>query len=145
MAQVGAEAVAKNVFTVGASESERLSVPWIESIWAVYGSVFPATPLRQQHFANDRDDMAAFSSRGPALPDRHDKTHLRIQPDIVAPGIGILSTRSRHPTVGRNISLGYGPSPDPDWMWEVDTSMSFPLLAGCCAVICESLEQSGNP
>lgn len=145
LAQVGAEAVAKNIITVGASESERPSVPWIESTWAVYGSKFPAAPLRQQHFANDREDMAAFSSRGPALPDRHDKTHLRIKPDIVAPGTAILSTRSRHPTVRRNTSPGYGASPDPDWMWEFGTSMSCPLVAGCCAVIREFLEESGNP
>lgn len=144
LAQVGAEAIAKNIITVGASESERTNVAWNGSTWGLWRSKFPAAPLRQQHFANSKEDMAAFSSRGPAFPDSRDTTHLRIKPDVVAPGTAILSTRSRHPDVRNDHSPGYGPSPDPDWMWDFGTSMSCPLVAGCCAVIREVLEQSGN-
>lgn len=114
LGQIGAEAIAKNIISVGASESERPNVAWPDSTYNVWKSKFPNATLRKQHFANSSEDMAAFSSRGPALPDWKDKTHHRIKPDIVAPGTAILSTRSRHRLV--RAQKGFGPSPDPDWM-----------------------------
>jgi subtilisin family serine protease len=63
LGQVGSEAIAKNIITVGACESERTSVPWDQSTWAAFASKLPATPLRTQHFADNREEVAAFSSR----------------------------------------------------------------------------------
>lgn len=146
MAQVGAEAIAKNIITVGASESERTGVAaWSNPTWSAtekWRLRFPALPLPKEHFANSEDDMAAFSSRGPAIAYGGGTKHNRIKPDVVAPGTAILSVRSRHPTARRNTEPGLG---DPDWCWDFGTSMSCPLVAGCCAVIREFLEQSGNP
>lgn len=83
---IGTPGTAKNVLTVGASESIR-ALPT--------NATFPASPAFPSgaiiaNISNDADNInhvAGFSSIGPAQNNR-------IKPDVVAPGTWILSTRS---------------------------------------------------
>jgi serine protease AprX len=130
---VASEASSKNCITVGASESNRAR------FGATYGAYwppnFPVNPLHDDRIANNPDGMVAFSSRGP--------THEgRIKPDVVAPGTCILSTRSRMLVTP---STDYGVSSDPAFFFDGGTSMATPLVAGCVAVIRETLVKNGTP
>jgi hypothetical protein len=129
---IGSQSAAKNCITVGASESVR-------DFPATYGKYwphdFPANPLHADRIADDAEGMVAFSERGPTK-------ELRLKPDVVAPGTCILSTLSRavaHP------STGYGTSNDPLFYFEGGTSMATPLVAGCVAVLRETLVKNGTP
>ncbi len=91
---------AKNCLTVGASESVR-PVPSLLTLNPNFQDTDgdPTTPpinaileLRgKDQEADDPDDVAWFSSRGPV----NDGAATYIKPDLVAPGTMILSTRSR--------------------------------------------------
>jgi hypothetical protein len=130
-AQVGSESAAKNCITVGASESLRRNV---ESTYGdIRPSSFPKAPIRDDPMANDPDGMAAFSNRGPTQEGR-------IKPDVVAPGTSILSTRSRVASAPPTI---FGTSSDPDYFFDSGTSMATPLVAGCAAVLRETLIRNG--
>lgn len=83
--RIGSPGTAKNVLTVGASESMRA---------LANGVNFPASPSfptgATANFtaqADNQNQVAAFSSVGPAQ-------NMRRKPDVVAPGTWILSTRS---------------------------------------------------
>src|SRR5213075_2564941 len=89
-------------------------------------------PIRSDKAANNPEGMVAFSSRGPTK-------ECRIKPDVVAPGTGILSAHSRNAPPR---PLG---STDPDWFIDNGTSMATPLVAGCAAVLRETLVKNGNP
>lgn len=134
-AQVGAESAAKNCITVGASESMR---PEVNARFPTYGSLrpgdFPKPPLHDDPMADQPDGMAAFSSRGPTQEGR-------IKPDVVAPGTSILSTRSRD--AGR-AGDEFGSSSDADYFFDTGTSMATPLVAGCAAVLRETLVGNGH-
>jgi len=157
---------AKNVITVGASESLR-SLPSgtikTDVINPNTGQLFTKDNINEE--ANDIRKMANFSSTGPVL-------HGRQKPDVIAPGTWILSTRSsvcvedwltgkrdsHDKAVGYGIPngpiLGHGdkmcPSPtnfDPvfskDYMYSSGTSMATPITAGACALIREFLISKG--
>lgn len=157
---IGSPATAKNVITVGASENQRTdnypcdsSLTYlvnntscaaqngVNSIFTYGGAWpadYPANPIKDDSSANSAQQMAAFSSRGPA-----DDT--RIKPDVVAPGTWIISTYSDL------YQQGYDASPNPkNSAWQYDgygfpynayykylsgTSMSNPLTAGGAAVV----------
>lgn len=130
-ASVGSQSAAKNCVTVGASESLR---PEFEPPYGSYWpSDYPANPINRDKQADNKAGMAAFSSRGPTREGR-------IKPDVVAPGTCILSTLSR----AASMSSTFGTSTDPLFFYDSGTSMATPLVAGCAAVIRETLVKNGT-
>lgn len=133
-AQVGSESAAKNCITVGASESVRLES---QATFPTYGSLrptdFPKPPIHDDPMADHAEGMAAFSNRGPTQEGR-------FKPDIVAPGTSILSTHSRNAPAAK---ATFGKSSDPDYFFDTGTSMAAPLVAGCAAVLRETLVKNG--
>ena len=118
-------ATAKNVITVGATESVR---PEFND--RTYGKRwpkdYPVSPFWASPIANNPYQVAAFSSRGPT-------NEGRIKPDVVAPGTYILSTRSR--AIPHKLD-GWERIPDNlDYFYLGGTSMSTPLVSGCCALL----------
>lgn len=162
---LGSPATAKNVITVGASENERtdnypcdtsLTYTSLDAyqagqtcssmgganILGTYGSRwgadFPANPIKDDPTAGNKEQMAAFSSRGPA-------DDSRIKPDVVAPGTWIVSTSGSlyqqgygdpvNPKNGAYAYDGWGMPYNVDYKWMGGTSMANPLVAGAAAVI----------
>src|ERR1044072_573657 len=80
--------------------------------------------------------MAAFSSRGPTPEGR-------IGPTVVGPGTSVLSALSRAAT--STPGDPFGSSADPAFMFDSGTSMATPLVAGCVAVLRETLVKNGTP
>ncbi|KAG8525210.1 uncharacterized protein KY384_008854 [Bacidia gigantensis] len=131
--QLGSESAAKNCITVGASESLRPNIALKYWMFDHHGgNDFPSDPIKNDLVANDPEGMAAFSSRGPTAEGR-------IKPDVTAPGTTILSTRAR------SLSSAIEASDDPDWTFMNGTSMATPLVAGCVAVLRETLVKNGTP
>lgn len=139
-----AEAVAKNCITVGASENCLPTITFEHRDKFTYGAYFPTkfpnTPVHEDHMCNQRDGLAAFSSRGPTM-------EKRFKPDVVAPGTSILSTISRRCTKQEKYKM-WGISADTKLAFSSGTSMATPLVASCCAVIRQALidkaEKSGS-
>ena len=100
------QASSKNVLAVGATESKR------SGTFGIWTGGHPAR-------------MAGFSSRGPMNDGR-------IKPDICAPGVGILSTRSRELT---KTDLGFGGYSNTNYTYMCGTSMATPLVAGAAALV----------
>jgi subtilisin family serine protease len=130
-AQIGSQAAAKNCITVGATENLRPDIKI--SYGSNWPSSYPTAPIFNDYVASSAEGMAAFSSRGPTK-------EKRIKPDVVAPGTSILSTRSRKIT---RAPRGFGDSNDANWMFLGGTSMATPLVAGCVAVLRETLVKNG--
>jgi hypothetical protein len=129
---IGSQAAAKNCITVGATESVRTTFD--HTYGEYWPGDFPSDPIRSDLQADDADGMVAFSSRGPTR-------ERRIKPDVVAPGTCILSTLSRDVV---SPSSDFGVSTDPLFFFDSGTSMATPLVAGCVAVLRETLVKNGT-
>ncbi len=143
--RMGTPGTAKNVLTVGASESHRpdgsggySSYTWGTEGWKYY---YPVPPISDDLISTSADGlrqgMAAFSSRGPCNDGR-------IKPDIVAPGTDIVSCRSRVSGAGTAWGTGsgiLGNSASNYYMFSGGTSMSTPLTAGAAAIARQYLMQ----
>lgn len=123
LGHIGAQAAAKNCITVGACENKRKSVNPQCDVYKSDGTS-----------EGDPDKISWFSSLGPTREGR-------IKPDVVAPGAMILSTQSRDAPKKDT----FGKSLDPSYFFDSGTSMATPLVAGCIAVLRESLEANGTP
>ncbi|MGQ9684528.1 MAG: S8 family serine peptidase, partial [Anaerolineae bacterium] len=126
---IASPGTAKNVITVGASESFRLSGglnmtqgpcwTWCDC----WPTAYRALPISSDPLSNSGGGMAAFSSRGPTDDGR-------IKPDLVAPGTNILSARSHDGSAG----TGWG-AYNSHYVYNGGTSMSTPLVAGAAALV----------
>jgi len=108
---IGAPGTAKNVITVGASENYRPSDGGVQ--------------------ADNPDEIAFFSSRGPTVDGR-------VKPDIVAPGTYVSSALSSMSRPG----WAYG-SPDGEYYeFCSGTSMSSPYVSGGAAAFMQFYEET---
>ncbi len=111
---LGSPANGKNVITVGASENVRPT--WIDGCG--FGPIH----------ADDAQDIASYSSRGPAQGGR-------VKPDIVAPGTHIIGTAST--AFGYNGSAicdKYQPDDQQIFAASTGTSHSVPAVAGLASL-----------
>ena len=153
---IGAPATAKNVISVGASENDRqghyecdVNLAYtncagqggrntIFTYGAAWPSDYPANPIKDDPSAGNAEQMAAFSSRGPAFDGR-------IKPDVVAPGTWVLSgysdkyqqqyDASANPQDNAYQYDGWGYPLNQYYKYMGGTSMSNPLVAGGAAVV----------
>lgn len=162
---VGSPATAKNVIAVGASENDRQG-HWEcdtgltykshdlyqpnktctdmggQNLLGTYGKRYPddfaKNPLKNDVTAGNQEQMAAWSSRGPADDGR-------IKPDVVAPGTWILSTSQnlyqqgygdpKNPKLKEYAWDGWGIPRSEFYKYMGGTSMSNPLAAGAATVV----------
>ena len=125
--------VAKNVITVGASESLRPSTGAGNLNWVLVGCFF-LPPIALDTVANNANGMAAFSSRGPTDDGR-------IKPDLVAPGTNIISNRSH--VEGASPLWGAHESNE-HYTYSGGTSMATPIAAGMGTLLRQWLNEQGN-
>ncbi len=128
---------AKNLISVGASESVRASGGFNPGgPCAYYGECwpdnFPVAPLAYDRVSDNPWGMVAFSGRGPTLSGR-------LKPDIAAPGTNIVSARSE---IAPTDSV-WGVY-DNWYLYEGGTSMSSPLVTGGVAVVREFFRRAFN-
>jgi subtilisin family serine protease len=118
---------AKNCLTVGAAESVRTLGGYQATYGRLWGGDYPTPPLRDDRISDNGDDIAAFSSRGPARDGR-------IKPDVVAPGTNILSVRSQALDGAMN-GWGAYPAIPGRYMFDGGTSMATPLTTGAATLV----------
>ena len=124
---VTSPATAKNCITVGACESRRPAFN-ANTYGGWWPQDYPAAPFRDDPMADDPDQVAAFSSRGPTADGR-------VKPDVVAPGTFILSTRSTQIALNNTAWAAFPPSRL--YFHMGGTSMATPLTAGAAALVRE--------
>jgi uncharacterized repeat protein (TIGR01451 family) len=135
---------AKNVITVGASESERPSggfsqLPWL--FFDLNSFCFGALPIATDTPSNNPGGMAAFSSRGPTDDGR-------IKPDIVAPGTNIVSDKTHASNADPATSQLWGAyETNSNYVYSGGTSMATPLVAGSGVLVRQWMTSRGiaNP
>jgi serine protease AprX len=124
---------AKNVITVGASESQRSSGGLSTLPWLLLNFCFAAQPIASDTTSNNPNGMAGFSSRGPTDDGR-------AKPDIVAPGTNIVSAKS-HAVPSAVLWGDY--ETNPNYAYSGGTSMATPLVAGAGALARQWLTTRG--
>jgi subtilisin family serine protease len=121
LGHIGAQAAAKNCIAVGSCDNQRKAKDKKFQAFDADGVV-----------EGNPNNISHFSSRGPTIGGR-------IKPDVVAPGSMILSAMSRDAMSDDT----FGRSSDPAWTFLSGTSMATPLVAGCVAVLRETLQKDG--
>ena len=114
---VGAPGTAKNIITVGASESRRPE----GSDGCLDGAG-----------ADDIRDIVGFSSRGPVNASGGDG---RVKPDLVAPGSHIQSAVPPANYTGAGLCDDFWPLGQTRYSWSSGTSHSTPAVAGGAALV----------
>lgn len=132
--QAGDLAAAKNALVVGATFNNRYTARG-NSEKSVDGEADPTS--NSDHFG--AGICLDFSSKGPT-------TDMRVKPDVVAPGVAILSALSR--AVKSNQAVldeeHNGLRPDKSLVWMSGTSHAAPLVAGCAAALREAVKSKGT-
>jgi subtilisin family serine protease len=132
-----APGTAKNVITVGASESQRASGGYSAFPWLLLSFCFAAQPIAADTTSNNPNGMAAFSSRGPTDDGR-------VKPDIVAPGTNVVSTKTHAANAYPVTSQLWGAhETNPNYVYSGGTSMATPLVAGAGALARQWLTTRG--
>jgi hypothetical protein len=139
---MGAPATAKNCITVGATENYRPTYAYeypvntctaTNNTWGWFNSCqYSVNPIYSDKLADHADGLAAFSSRGPTDDGR-------IKPDVVAPGTGIVSTRTNQ-SQSTTATAGWGTcglsaAEKTAYNSEGGTSMANPLTAGAAVLV----------
>lgn len=149
---MGAPATAKNCITVGAAENYRPDFVYeypqadctgdgfSQQAWGWFnGCTFSLSPIYADLMANNAAGLAAFSSRGPTNDGR-------FKPDIVAPGVGIISTRSDKNQAYEQWGTCNVPAPyQPYYMTQGGTSMANPLTAGTAVLVRQYYQDGWHP
>ena len=139
---IGAPGTAKNNITVGAAENYRpgftfeapqgdcTSSDGVEQkTWGWFSDCrFSVSPLFPDLMADDASGLAAFSSRGPTDDGR-------FKPDLVAPGVAVISTRTdQNQTYQQWGSCDVPAALQPYYITLGGTSMANPLAAGAAVL-----------
>lgn len=139
---IGSPATAKNCITVGATENYRpdfiyefpqgdcTSTTATQRTWGWFNScAFSTNPVFGDLMANNASGLGAFSSRGPT-------DDLRIKPDVAAPGIAIISTRTDLNQAYQQWGTCNVPGPLQTFYLTLGgTSMATPLTAGAATLV----------
>jgi hypothetical protein len=121
-------ATAKNVLTVGATESYR---PEITNTYAwISTSFYPSNPIRNDLMADMPEGISAYSSRGPCADGR-------VKPDLVAPGNWLIAPRT-HDNYRTNLLWGTLPG-NTNYTYGGGASAATPLVSGAAALTREYL------
>lgn len=127
-ASVGAPGTAKNALTVGAHRSDRTTGGWADKSYGTTWKKRFRPPTSKQTISGDREELAAFSGRGPAGGER-------VKPELVAVGTTVASTsfvevwrrQVGYETPGPSDSRGYG--------FKSGTSMAAPVVTGAAVLV----------
>ncbi|MFV2072114.1 MAG: S8 family serine peptidase, partial [Thermoanaerobaculales bacterium] len=139
---VGAPGTAKNCITIGASEDYRPGFIYeypagdctgngfTQQAWGWFnGTNFSAAPIYADLMADNANGLGAFSSRGPTNDGR-------IKPDIVAPGIAVISTRTDVNQAYEQWGVCSIPAAQQTYYMTMGgTSMANPLTAGAAVLV----------
>jgi hypothetical protein len=134
---IGSPGTAKNCITVGASEDYRPGFQYEypqgtcnTATWGWFnGSSYSKNPVFSDPMADNANGLAAFSSRGPVADGR-------IKPDLVAPGVAIISTRTDQNQDWEQWGLcGIPTAFQPYYIFMGGTSMANPLTAGSAVLV----------
>jgi len=124
---ISSPATAKNVITVGASESVRTTGT---------DACGPDT------WADSADDLTTFSGHGPVNAAGGDG---RIKPDLVAPGTHIVGPIPQSSYDGSSVCTPYFPAGQTLYSWSTGTSHSTPAVAGAAALVYQDFVNKGRP
>ncbi|PYM12382.1 MAG: hypothetical protein DME18_11560, partial [Verrucomicrobia bacterium] len=135
---IQAPATAKNVITVGAIESLRYITNEFYSTNMVSGTNVIVTNTPFLGLSDSDNEVASFSSRGNVGIGTEGEFG-RFKPDVVAPGVFVVSTRSQN--LDTNNLNPFVPELGANYRYETGTSMAAPSVSGVLALMEEFFEQ----